>query len=344
MHRCFRCLQPKESRPVQNVLCGAAFVCQIGAGMLYLFYVFYSTKRYKHAESWRKGRVAVNLLMQMKRVQDLSPSERQIVNYILNDPESVSSMGIVELARRTYTSTSTVMRVSKKLGMDSFIDFRLQLAADLKDYLDSAMLFKNGAPIAQHDSIQDIVDKVTSSNVRAVVDVKRLNDPAAFERVVAMMCGAKQLDFYGSGMSNLICHDAMIKALRLGVPSTAYAYYSEMAMLAKTSDATHLGVVISYTGQTEDTLRVARILKENKVPSVSITSYSGNALLELCTENLYVDSEETVFRVGGMSSRLSGLHVLDILFTAYMNEDREHLQKIVDKTFLKETFRQETSP
>ncbi len=280
----------------------------------------------------------MNLLLRMKRIQDLSPSERQIVNYILNDPENVAVMGIVELAHKTYTSTGTVMRVAKKLGMDSFTDFRLQLAADLRDYLDSAMLFQNGAPIGQHDSMEEIIAKVTSSNVRAVVDVKRLNPVSSFQRVVEMMCGAKQWDFYGSGMSNLICHDAMLKALRLGIPCTAYAYYSEMAMLAKTCDATHLAIVISYTGQTEDTLRVARILRDNKIPSVSVTSHSDNALLELCDINLYVDSEETVFRVGGMSSRLSELHVLDILFSAFMNEKREQLQPVIDKTFLQETF------
>ena len=43
----------------------------------------------------------MNLLLRMKRIQDLSPSERQIVNYILNDPENVAVMGIVELAHKT---------------------------------------------------------------------------------------------------------------------------------------------------------------------------------------------------------------------------------------------------
>jgi len=274
----------------------------------------------------------------MKRIKDLSPSERQVINFILNDPEIVSNMGIVEMAHKTYTSTSTIMRVCKKLDIDSFIDFRIQLAADLSEYLDSTYVVKYQAPIEAQDSLTKIINKVTSNNVRAVLDVKRFNALSAIEKVVDMMSAAKQIDFYGSGVSNLICQDAMMKALRLGIPSTAYSYYSEMAMLAKTSNSNHLAIIISYTGQTEDTLRVANYLQKANVPSISITSHNNNPLLELCSINLFVDSYESIYRVGGMSSRLSCQHLLDILFTGYINKNNERLRAIIEQTFLPETF------
>lgn len=283
----------------------------------------------------------MNLLLKMKRIKDLSPSERQVVNYILNDPEAVSNTGIVEMAQKTYTSTSTIIRVCKKLGIESFIDFRIQLAADLSEYIDSTYLVKYQAPIEPQDSMSNIVNKVTSSNVRAVLDVRRLNELATLEKVVDMMSEAKQIDFYGSGVSNLICHDAMMKALRLGVPSTAYFYYSEMAMLAKTTSNDHLAIVISYTGRTEDTLRVAEYLHKGNVPMVSITSRNSNSLLELCPVNLFISSSESIYRIGGMSSRISSQHLLDILFSGYINKNNKKLQGVIKNTFLPETFHNE---
>lgn len=280
----------------------------------------------------------MNVLLKMKRIKDLSPSERQVVNFILSDPERAANMGIVEIAKRTYTSTSTVMRVTKKLGLAGFVEFRLQLATDLKEYLDTTLLFRHQEPIDSEDTMANIIDKVTSNNVHAVLDVKKFNPLPVFEKVVEMMSEAKQIDFYGSGVSNLICHDAMVKALRLGVSSTAYSYYSEMAMLARTCTSDHLAIILSYTGQTEDTLRVAQYLKKGGVPSVSITSHTDNALLELCSVNLFVGSSESVYRVGGMSSRLSSQHLLDILFSGYMNQNFHQLQEMIDKTFLLETF------
>ncbi|MEM1485819.1 MurR/RpiR family transcriptional regulator [Oscillospiraceae bacterium PP1C4] len=280
----------------------------------------------------------MNLLLKMKRIKDLSPSERQVVNFIMNDPARAANMGIVEIAQKTYTSTSTVMRVSKKLDMESFIDFRLQLAADMNEYLESSVVFKSQAPIERHDSLDAIVDKVCSNNARAVLDTKKLNDLSTMQKVVDMMSTAKQFDFFGNGVSNLICQDALMKALRLGVQATAYSYYAEMAILSKTCDASHLAFLISYTGWTNDTLDIAVKLKQAGIPSVSITSHTDNPLLELCSVNLFVDSYESVYRVGGMSSRISTLNVLDVLFAAYINANCDTLTDTINKTFVKETF------
>lgn len=280
----------------------------------------------------------MNILLKMKRIKDLSPSERQVVNYILEDPARAAGMGIADLARESFTSTSTVMRVTRRLDLEGFSQFRHRLATDLNEYLETTALFRPQEPIEPQDTLADIVNKVTGNNVRAVLDVRSFNTLAVFEQVVDMMGRAVQLDFYGSGVSNLICHDAMMKALRLGIPSTAYSFYSEQAMLARTSPRDHLAVILSYTGQTEEILRVAQALRSGGVPSVSITSHTDNALLELCTVNLFVDSFESVYRIGGMSSRLSSLHLLDILFSAYMNKNYERLKASVDKTFLPETF------
>lgn len=281
----------------------------------------------------------MNVLLKMKRIKDLSPSERQVVNFILEDPARAAGMGITDLARESFTSTGTVMRVTRRLELDGFSSFRHQLASDLNEYLETTALFRPQEPIEPSDTLSDIVDKVTSNNVRAVLDVRSFNSLDMFRQVVDMMMAAKQLDFYGSGVSNLICHDAAMKALRLGLPSTAYTYYSEQAMLARTSPKDHLAVILSYTGQTDEILRVAQYLKSGGVPSVSITSHTDNALLELCSVNLFVDSFESVYRIGGMSSRLSSLHLLDILFSAYINRNYDKIKDSVDKTFLPETFR-----
>lgn len=281
----------------------------------------------------------MNILLKMKRIKDLSPSERQVVNFILEDPARAAGMGIADLARESFTSTGTIMRVTHRLELEGFSALRHHLATDLNEYLETTALFRPQEPIEPQDTLSDIVDKVTSNNVRAVLDVRSFNTLEILGQVTDMMSTAKQLDFYGSGVSNLICHDAAMKALRLGLPSTAYTYYSEQAMLARTSPSDHLAILLSYTGQTEELLRVAQYLKSGGVPSVSITSHTDNALLELCSVNLFVDSFESVYRIGGMSSRLSSLHLLDILFSAYINKNYDVIKDLVDKTFLPEIFR-----
>ena len=280
----------------------------------------------------------MNLLLKLESIKDLSHNERQVVTFILKNPEQALNLGIVELAQQSFTSTSTIMRLCKKLEMNGFKDFKRQLFHDVNHYIDNSLLFQEQVPLEPGDSLSCVVDKTTRNGVRAVLDVRKFNRIETFEKVIQMMGKAKQIDFYGSGVSNLIAHDAMIKALRIGLSTTAYFHYSEMAMLSRTCGRDHLAIILSYTGYTEETLNIAKYLRQRNVPTISITSHTNNALSELCQVNLFVDSFESVYRIGGMSSRLSTLHLLDIIFAAYINENYDDLQQAIEDTFLPEIF------
>lgn len=281
----------------------------------------------------------MNVLVEMKRMQDLSSAERQVVNYILNDPATVINIGIVNLAQKAFTSTSTVMRVCKRLGFDSFVEFRTNVAQSYCDYVESDLLHSSPPEIDRESDISSIIDKVTANNAHAITTVKSINSEEMLSRVVDMMSAAKQWDFYGLGISNLICQDAAFKAMRLGIPATAYVYTSQSAILSKCSEpGKNLAFFVSYTGQTTEILTLADNIKQMGVPSVSLTSQTDNDLLSLCDINLFVDSLESIYRIGGMSSRISTLHLFDILFSIYMNRHFDETEEMARKTFIADTF------
>ena len=123
------------------------------------------------------------------------------------------------------------------------------------------------------------------------------------------------------GPSHVVAQDAQIKCMRLGVPSSAFADRISMMMNAKAYHDDTLAFIISYTGKTTEMLEVARELVRVGSSTVSLTSVEPNDLVELCTYNLFVDSTESWNRLGGMSSRISTLNLIDILFTALINSD-----------------------
>lgn len=278
----------------------------------------------------------MNLLLEMREVKDLTHSERQVVNYILNNPEKAVGIGIKELAQRTYTSTSTIMRLCKRLGIDSFVSFRQKLVVDLDIYRRTSILSRAQESIEKHDSIEDIFEKVSSYNAKAIIDFKELNKVSVVKSVIDLMEKAECFDFYGVGASNLVAQDAKLKAMRLGIFATAYDHYGEMMIASKISDKKRMAFMISYTGETIDILKAAKIMAANGIPTVSITSNTGNSLRNLCDYNLFVSATESVFRIGATSSRIGCLNVIDILFTAYANMNYERNIEILKKTYIGE--------
>lgn len=283
----------------------------------------------------------LNLLMKMRSIKDLSPSERHVVDYIFNNLSEVSNIGIVELAEKSFTSTSTIRRLCAKLGIDSYIDFRLQLSMELKSYMKESILKEAAIPIKKHDYIQDIIRKVSYFNAKSIIDSKDINDVQVFDKVVELMTKSSRWDFYGIGPSNLVAKDAALKCLRLGIEASAYETNLEMFINAKASESNRLAFLISYTGETGDILNVAKELMIRKVPTVSLTGLSDNPLIKICDYNLFVDASEPADRLGAMYSRTSTLNVIDILFTAFINTDYDKYIKRATETYVPKTHKSE---
>ena len=273
-----------------------------------------------------------SLLTTMRQVKDLSPSERHIVDFIFENLQDVSNMGIVELGDKTFTSTTTVKRLCRKLGIESYTDFRLQLSAEIASYDRMNILKGAQNPVGQYDTTADIISKVSDQNAKSIIETSTLNHPDVISEVIHLMKTAERVDFYGVGPSNVVAKDAYIKCLRLGIPSSAIDDPMSMRMNVRAYPKGALAILISYTGETDSIINVAEELNAMGVTSVSLTSFSENRLAAMCTYNLYVQSSESWDRLGGMSSRISTLNLVDVLFTALMNTDYKKYANIMEHT------------
>jgi RpiR family murPQ operon transcriptional repressor len=276
----------------------------------------------------------MGLLMKMMRIKDLTPAERQVTEYVINHMDEMGNIGIVELGEKSFSSPTTIKRLCSKLGIESYIDFRVQISQEVENYNKISILKKARNPVRKHDSLSQIIEKVSYRSAKSILDSKELNKEETFVKVIDLMKKAKQIDFYGIGPSHIVAQDAQIKALRLGFATTCFDNHIEMLINARMSKNDRLGILISYTGETQDIINVAQELKVQKVPAVSITSYSNNSVSQLCDTNIFVDASESFNRLGGMSSRIATLNVIDVLFTALINSDYDAYADLLKKSFL----------
>ena len=275
---------------------------------------------------------STGMLAKMRQVKDLSPSERHIVDFIFSNIQDVSNMGIVELGDKTFTSTTTVKRLCHKLGIDSYTDFRLALSSEIAGYMRLSILEGAQSPVDRYDTVFDIINKVSDQNAKSIIDTSFLNPPDTISEIIKLMGSAERIDFYGVGPSNVVAVDAQIKCMRLGIPSSACADRVSMIINSRTSHEGTLAFLISYTGETDDIIEVANQLEVNNVTTVSLTSLRDCRLSKTCSYQLYVQASESWDRLGGMSSRISTLNMIDVLFTALINTDYDKYMKIMKYT------------
>ena len=57
----------------------------------------------------------------------LNDSEKQIVQYVLNNPRDCSKLSLAKLAKKLYVSESAISGLCKKLGLSGYSELKFDL-------------------------------------------------------------------------------------------------------------------------------------------------------------------------------------------------------------------------
>ena len=270
-----------------------------------------------------------NCLVRLKEMVDSLPTaERKIANVALSYPKNVIDMQIDELASSCGVSTSSIVRLCKRMGYTGYKDFSRSISVDLA--LERTDAEYQDIPIGA--DLETIARHVCKSNIKAIENTLALLNMTELNRAIEAMCISKRIDFYGAGNSAQVAHDSCNKFLRLDkICLTDYSPHDQL-LSASTLRQGDVAVFISYTGETQDTIGVMNVANEMGATTVSITKYGPNQLSEKAEIKLYADSTETLLRSSAMSSRISMLTIIDVLFTAVASRSYDKIKPFLDKT------------
>lgn len=150
-------------------------------------------------------------LLRLREAREaISPTEREIADYLLQHPEDVIDLSIHELAKRTFSSPSTIIRMCHRIGFEGFKEFRKAITYEMAIRRQNKEAEQK--EITRSDSLEDIVEKITYKNIMSLEDTKNLLDTETLEKCVELVRGARMVFYctYGDILSNLIWCGLMI--------------------------------------------------------------------------------------------------------------------------------------
>ena len=250
-----------------------------------------------------------------------STTEQEIAIHILENPQLVVDMSIHELAKHTFSSASSIVRLCNHTGFSGYKEFRKAVTYELAMREQSKRIEQKD--IGHTDSLQDIIDKITYANIVSLEETRELMDVNSLQACVDLIKTARRICLFGLGASLIAAQDAYLKFLRLNKLAIINMDWHSQILQAKNADHRDLGIVISYSGATTEMVECMKIMKENKVPIIAITRCVNSPVSELADYKLYTTANESIFRSGAMSSRTSQLNIIDILYTALANDEYE---------------------
>lgn len=279
-------------------------------------------------------------LIRLREARDsVSPTEREIVDYLLRNTEEVIDLSIHELARRTYASPSTIIRLCHRIGFEGFKEFRKVIAYEMAVRKETER--SQHKEITRSDSLEDIIEKITYTNIVSLEDTKNLIDTGTLQKCVDLIRDCRSVLLFGMGASLCACKDAYLKFLRLNKPCVTNEDWHSQLLQARNARKEDLGIVFSYSGNTVEMVECMRALRENDTPIIAITRCVVSPVAELADYKLYTAANESLFRSGAMSSRISQLNIVDILYTAFANGEYEECLTQLSKTYIQKPSMQQ---
>ena len=274
-----------------------------------------------------------NILLLLRESMDqMSTAEKAIAQYVCAHPEECSRMSIRELAEKTWSSPSSVVRLCRYIGLDGYKDFRQELLLDVHSLGEPG--FHKEAALDGTATIPELIGSITRRNIQCLEDTQYLLDPEDVAACVELIRKARNILLFGIGASLCVARDAYLKFLRVDKPCVLSDDWHSQLLQARNATAEDVGIVFSYSGQTAEMIECIQAMKESGTPVIAITRSAPSPVAKLADYRLHTATNEFTFRIGALSSRMAQLNVVDVLYAGFVNAEYEYCMKCFVRTHI----------
>jgi DNA-binding MurR/RpiR family transcriptional regulator len=188
----------------------------------------------------------------------LTETERQVLEYILKNSESVLNKGVREVANINYTSPATVIKLSKKLGYTGYVDMIYRLNFIIKNHK------KNQERTSDITRFIDEIDKNKIDDFISMLIKHRGN----IIFITATGFSAPVADFF--------CRKMLVLGFRC-IKTNSYGVYDNNQVGGS------LVIGISKSGETESVKKVIDYAFENNLDIITFTGKPMNHMAKQST-------------------------------------------------------------
>ncbi|MEW5909787.1 MAG: MurR/RpiR family transcriptional regulator [Thermodesulfobacteriota bacterium] len=232
-----------------------------------------------------------------EKSQNLTPSQKRLLNYILsNDDESVF-LKIQDLAPRANVSVATVVRLAKALGYDGFPEFQQELRRLFRDKLTTVSRLRKAAQNEADE--ENVMAKVLQQDVENISETLRQVSIEDFKKFVDTLNSAERTVIIGlrSAHALAVLMGVALEFLQrdVWIVTPGIGDMWDRLLALKKEDVV---VGISFPRYTRETVRAVQFAKSRLLRTLAITDsltsplarYADVVLTARCRMDSFVES------------------------------------------------------
>lgn len=243
----------------------------------------------------------------------MAPADRQIGQFIVDNPDEMLQLSSAALAEQTGRSQSSVVKFSQKLGYATYQQLKLAVSeAKTKQWQAPAGMVHGS--IERGDGYMTVLQKLVASKLASMQQTTSINAEQTIGEVLDRLDRADRIHLAGVSASALVARDFAIKLMKLG--RNVLHDSDSHVQLASASSLGPKDVLfaLSHSGTSIETLRIAEQAKARGAAVVVMTSLKNNPLSRIADLVLYSVGDDDGVRSSAISARDAQLALTDLLF------------------------------
>lgn len=173
----------------------------------------------------------MKILQQLKE-NHYTESEQQVIDYLLDHLEDLTLLSINDLAKKSYTSNATIIRLCHKVGYQGYRQFKLALLQELEanKYMVSQVDYT--IPFQVNETSEQIIQNMFSLYQESIQQVYHHLSIKTLNKIATLMVQKKRVFIYGYGDSQITAANFINKLAKINLfPILATQYGEESIFL-----------------------------------------------------------------------------------------------------------------
>lgn len=273
------------------------------------------------------------LIRLRERMPSLRLSERKVAHFVVDHPDAVRSLSIIELGDRSGVSEATVLRLCQALGFRGYTDFKATLIEDLaaSQALGTALAGQAYAEVQEGDPLSSVVRKVLRMDIQALLDTMAVLDIEQLGAAVSLLLTARRVECYGIGGSGPVVQDAAYRLLRVGLSASACTDSHLQVVHAALLGPGDVALCVSHSGETRDILDALLTAREAGARTIALTSFPRSPLARAADVKLLTAAVGSRWRSDAIPARIVQLSLVDALCVAIQLQQGQTASTALEK-------------
>lgn len=255
----------------------------------------------------------------------LNDTDDQIIEYIKENIEKVVTQSIQKTSGELFTVPNSIVRLSKKLGYNSFSEMKFALKQELIsgtfntniNKLKNEKLFFTSN--TKDNSLDNIIKKLKNTNYTPENIFKTLDliNNSMVEKAIKKIHCCKSVKFLGLGDSIYFC-EMFSKNLRcVSKQAEFFQHRHDMLYSINNCDSKDLYIAISVSGESTQIIEAVKKAKEKGAYIISMTHFSDNSLSKLSDMKLFFWAPKEDKNSYNSTDRIGLMILIRIISEAY---------------------------